>query len=247
MKTSKRLSLLQFFIKIILIGHIVSLLLLIWFLKVSWMQLNINPEDLKGAVNLYSVTNLGYLDIGFEFVYNKGKYENGQLLYSTGIGYLEKTNKSAGILESSVSYQNEEVDVSFTRLPLVIPVSSVQRRNLILLASAYSILMIFYSMLIFFLLWKYIKSLIVGNSLSKSNLNHLYTAGILVIIIPLIKYALQYFEISWIRSNFNFDEYSIISNYSFQISLLGLGILIIAITETLRQGIKIKKEHELTI
>jgi len=247
MKTFKGLSLIQFFIKLILIGHLLFLLILIWFLKSAWTKSNINPKDLKGAVYLYDNTSLGYSDIGFEFIYDGDEKGNGQFLYSTGIGYLEKTDKSVGIVESSVIYQKEKLDVTFTKLPLVIPVSSVQRRNLIYLSSAYSILMVIYSLLIFFLVWKYIKSLIAGNSLSKSNLSHLYLAGILVFIIPLIKYTIQYFEISWIRSNFNFGEYSIISNYSFQISLVGLGILIVAITETLRQGIKIKKEHELTI
>ena len=247
MKAFKSLSLLQFFVKTVLILHLLFLLFIFSILRGAWKRTDINSEDLTGATNLYYCVNLGYMDRGFEFVYNKDQNENGQHFYRTGIGYLEIIDKSSEFVESQVLVQSKSINVSFAKLPLVVPVSSSQKKNLVYLASVYSVSMVFYSLIIFFQLGKYIRSLIKRNSITKSNLNLLYTIGILVILLPLIKYALQHFEISWIRNNFNFEGYFIISNYSFQFYLFGIGILILAITETLRQSIKMKKELELTV
>jgi hypothetical protein len=75
----------------------------------------------------------------------------------------------------------------------------------------------------------------------------LYSIGILVIIVPILKFVIESVELSWIEKLYDFPGYSIGSDISFQVSLFGLGILILGITEIFRQGILIKKEHELTI
>ena len=247
MKIHRGLSILHLAVKAILVFHLLFLIWLIFILKSTWNKTEIGPEDWKGATNLYYYSGLGYLDIDFEFMYNDSNYVNGKHFYRTGNGYLKLIDNNANMAESIVSIDNETVNVPFTKLPLVIPVSPAQKRNLIFLASAYSILLLTYSMLIFFQLFRYIKSLIARNSISTSNLNLLYSIGMLVILLPLIKYVLQYIEITWIRNNFSFDEYTIVSNFPFQLTLFGLGILILAITETMRQSIKLKKEQELTI
>ena len=64
---------------------------------------------------------------------------------------------------------------------------------------------------------------------------------------PVLQYIVESIELSWIRNHYSFSGYSINSDISFQFYLLGLGILILTITEVLRQGISLNKEHELTI
>ena len=247
MKARRNLKLLNWGIRAIIALHLVFFLIAAKTIRSTWIQANISSGELTGVKNLYYGTGFGYIDKSFEFVYEHGRHETGQHLYRTGNGYLLQINNNDGIPSIPENNQLSQTEVSFTRVPLVVPVSLSDKNKLIIYNSAYLLFLVIYSLLVFIQLGRYIKSLISGDSIIKSNLSLLRIIGVLVVAQPLVVYAMQYFEMSWIRNNFSFEGYSIVSNFPFQLQTFGLGILILAITETVRQSIMLKKEQELTI
>lgn len=246
MKTNQ---ILRFGINAVLVLHIFAIFLNIRVAKNSWQQTKIGLNDLKGVVNLqYSAT---FGSRTFEYVYDQSDDQNPEKhLYTTSVGHLQLNDEDKPIVEiPNVTFgaKAASVEVLIKRVALTVPVSHSQKRNLVYLTISISMLMIMYSFFIFFQLRRVIKSLTSTDPFSDKNIGILYSIGILVIIVPILKYAIEYIELSWIEKLYDFPGYSISSDISFQVSLFGLGILILGITEIFRQGILIKKEHELTI
>lgn len=247
MKARKNLKILSWGIRAIVGLHLVFFLIAVKTIRSTWIQSNKSSNELTGAIKMYYGTGFGYIDKGFEFVYDHLQYEKGQHLYRTGNGYLLRTDSGNGLPSLLAKNENNQAEALFTTFPLVVPVSLSQKNQLIYYNSAYLLFLVIYSLLIFIQLGRYIASLISGDSIINSNLRLLRIIGILVLAQPIIVYAMQYFEMSWIRNNFSFEGYSIVSNFPFQLQTFGLGVLILAITETVHQSIQLKKEQELTI
>ncbi len=251
MKTNRGLKALQIGISIILIFHIITVLLVIRGAKSALNQTKIGSEDLIGVGELHYFVNLGIIDKTFEYVYYLENNEPIERhLYTTKVAHLKPNDiHKAGFDLSIVTNEESSVtiDVPINRLPLIVPVNISQKSIFIYSASISSILFIMYSFLIFYLLIRFIKSLINGNPFTRNNIRFLFSIGILVIAFPVLQYIIESLELSWIKNQFSYTGYSIYSDISFQYYLFGLGILILTITEVLRQSISIKKEHELTI
>jgi hypothetical protein len=246
MKTNQ---ILRFGINAVLVLHIFAIFLNVWVAKNSWQQTKIGSNDLKGVVSLKYTATFGSRT--FEHIYDESDDRNPEKhLYTTSIGHLQRTDKDKPIVEiPNVTFYKTgvSVDIPINRSALTVPVSHSQKRNLVYLSISISMLMILYSFFIFFQLRRIIKSLTSKDPFNDKNIGILYSIGILVIIVPILKYVIESMELSWIEKLYDFPGYSISSDISFQVSLFGLGILILGITEIFRQGILIKKEHELTI
>lgn len=251
MKTNRRLKALQIGISIILIFHLITVLLVIRAANSALNQSKIGPVDLIGVEKLYYVVNLGVIDKTFEYVYDQGNNEPTERhLYTTKVAHLEPNDKNKVNFDLVIVPNKKSsvaIDVPITRLPLIVPVNISQKNKFIYSASIRSILFIMYSFLIFYQLKRFIKSLVNGNPFTRNNIRLLFSIGILVIAFPVLQYIVESLELSWIKNQFSYKGYSIYSDISFQYYLFGLGILILTITEVLRQSISIKKEHELTI
>jgi hypothetical protein len=246
MKTNQ---ILRFGINAVLVLHIFAILLNVRYAKKSWQQTKIGSNDLKGVVSLKYTATFGSRT--FEYIYDQSDDQNPEKnLYTTSIGHLQLIDEDKTIVEiPNVTFRKTgvSVDIPINRSALTLPVSHSQKRNLVYLSISISMLMILYSFFIFFQLRRIIKSLTSKDPFNDKNIGILYSIGILVIIVPILKFVIESVELSWIEKLYDFPGYSIGSDISFQVSLFGLGILILGITEIFRQGILIKKEHELTI
>ena len=194
MKAYKNLKILKFCIWAIVGLHLLFLVIALKVIRSNLIQTDRSSNELTGVKTLYYGSSFSYTNKSFEFVYDKSKNENGQHLYRTGNGYLQLLDTNDGILNLPAHFQNNQVETSFTRFPLVVPVTSSQKKSLIYYNSGYLIFLVIYSLLIFVQLGRYVRSLISGDSLTNSNLKLLYVIGVLVIIQPIVVYALQYFE-----------------------------------------------------
>lgn len=243
----KAKRLLQFGINLVLLCHILFIVLIVQVTKSTWRQVKEGSFDLTGIESTTYRTTFG--NRTFEYVYDQGDDQNPEKhLYTTSVGHLECKDKTIFEIPNVVfDKTGETFDIPINRLPLVIPVNHSQKRNLIYLAVGISMLMVLYSFFIFYQFKRFIKSVEGKDPFTNGNIKILYSVGILVIIVPVLRYITESIELNWIKKLYEFPGYSISSDISFHFYLFGLGILILGITEVLRQGILIKKEHELTI
>ena len=251
MKTNKSIKALKIGINVILIFHLIMILVVIKFANSAWNQTQIDSEkDLIGVEELYYYVKFGISDRSFEYIYEFSDKSNPEKqLYTTGIAHLEPQDSNIKIEIHNVTNKKSgmNINIPVNRLPLIIPVNNSQKKYFIFLATAFFTLIIMYSFAIFYQLKRFIKSVVSKKPFIIKNIRILFSIGILVIIFPVLQYVAESIELSWIRNQYSFSGYSINSDISFQFYLLGLGILILAITEVLRQGISLNKEHELTI
>lgn len=240
-------KLLRIGINLVLLLHIFAIFLIVFTAKSSWQQTKIGSNDLGGVAHLQYFATFG--DRTFEYVYDHSDDLNPEKhLYTTSIGHLECQDKTIfEIPEVEFDKTGETIDIPINRSQLVIPVSYSQKRNLIYITIGLSMLMVLYSFFIFYQFKRFIKSVAGKDPFTNGNIKLLYSVGILVIIVPVLRYITESIEFRWIEKVYDFPGYSINSDISFQFYLFGLGLLILGITEVLRQGIMIKKEHELTI
>jgi hypothetical protein len=240
---------LRFGINLILLLHIFAILFTVRSAKSSWQQTKIGSNDLKGVFSLEYNATFGSRT--FQYIHNQKDDRNPEKhLYTTSIAHLQLSDEDKATVEiPNVTYSKTGLStyIPIKRLALTLPVSDTQKRNLVYLTVGISILMILYSFFIFLQLRRLIKSVISKDPFNDKNIRILYSIGILVIVVPLLKYAIESMELRWISKLYDFPGYSISSDISFQVSIFGVGILILGIAEIFRQGILIKKEHELTI
>lgn len=252
MKTNKSIKALKIGINLILIFHLIMVLVVIKFANSAWNQTKIDSEkDLIGVEKLYYAVKFGIIDRSFEYIYESSDNSNPEKqLYTTGIAHLEpldNNNTKIEIHNVTNKKSGMNINIPVNRLPLIIPVNHSQKKYFIFLATVFFTLIIMYSFVIFYQLKRFMKSVVSKKPFIIENIRILFSIGILVIMFPVLQYIVESIELSWIRNQYSFSGYSIHSDISFQFYLLGLGILILAITEVLRQGISLNKEHELTI
>lgn len=243
----KAKKLLQFGINLVLLCHILFIVLIVRVANDTWRQVKEGSFDLTGVESTTYWTTFG--NRTFEYIYDQSDDQNPEKhLYTTSVGHLESNdNNIFEIPNVAFDKTGETIDIPINRSPLVLPVNYSQKRNLIYLATGISMLMILYSFFIFYQLRRFIKSVAGKNPFTDNNIRILNSIGILVIIVPVLRYIIESIEFRWIEKLYEFPGYSISSDISFQFYLFGLGILLLGITEVLRQGILMKKENELTI
>lgn len=252
MKEKKSISLLQIGINVILFFHIIMVLVIFWGARSSWYQTEIDSKDLIGATKTYYGTTFGgIIKRSFEYVYEQSDSLNPERhLYSTDIAHLEsrdKTNNHIKLTNVENKISDKHIDVPLNCLPLTVPVNHAQKKALIYFVIGISVLIMMYSFLIFYQLRRFVKSVLSHKAFIRQNIHILYSIGVLVVVVPVMKYIIETLELKWIENHFNFPNYSIQSDISFHFSLLGLGFLIISVAEVVRQGVKMKNEHQLTI
>lgn len=252
MKKNRSIKALHIGINLILFLHIIMILVFIRGSYSSWRQIEIGSEDLIGATELYYGTRFGgFIKRSFEYVYEESDSLNPEKhLYTSSVGHLEqidKTNVKIEVQNVAIAQSGVNMAIPVNRLPLILPVNHSQKKYFVYLVTVLSTLFILYSFTIFFLLKRFVKSVISKNPFTRENLKLLFSIGILVIVVPVLHYIIEYVELNWILKNYSFANYAIISDISFQFYLFGLGLLILAIAAVWRQGIGLKKENELTI
>jgi len=241
------------FISIILVGHILAGISYGTASNMHWKKIRNSSVDTKGSQRYSSRRTFNYwffdakMKYSFKQTQGEPEQENCFLIFN----FAERISQGAYDNCSKYAVFNkkskEEVEYEVCPSSLILPIERDNESKVHLLFSFFGILIIIYSFLIFYLLKKVLDSVKSGSPFIRINVIRLRRIALMILALPLgilLFEVILYFSII---SNYIFIDSMISPSFNFNLGLFIGGILLIFISETFKQGIRIREEQELTI
>jgi len=241
------------FISLILIGHIITGLSYGTATTVYWKKIRNSSIETKGAKEYSSrrAFNYWFLDVKMKYSYKykqeEFKQENCFLIFNFAERIYQGSFDKCSNFAIFNKKTKEEVEYEVCSSSVVLPIEKDNESCVHLLFSFFGILIILYSFLIFYLIKKVLDSVKHGSPFININVLRLRRIALLTLALPpgilLLEVVLYYSIIS----NYIIIDSMISPNFNFNLGLFIGGILLLFISETFKQGIRIREEQELTI
>ncbi len=241
------------FISLILVGHIIAAISYGTASTMYWKLIRNSSVDTEGASDYSSRRFFKYrfFDAKMKYTYKFKQEEFKQESCILMFNFAERTSQGKSDNCSNFAVFNkrtkEEAEYEVCSSSIILPIEKDNESKAHLLFSIFGILIILYSFLIFYLLKKVLDSVKFGSPFINKNVLRLRRIALMILALPL---AILLFEVLLyysIISKYIFVDSLIRLSFNFNLGLFIGGILLLFISETFKQGIRIREEQELTI
>ncbi len=253
MRNMKYSKITSIFITVLLIGHV---LIVISYGTVALKYLKYSrdsPVVTQGVSNFTSGRSFPYWFFGakmnYSYKYKDDGFEKEScfLVFDFAKMNIKGVSDRSSQIEVFNKKTKEKIEIETSPSSIVLPISKEKESTVHLLYSIFGIILIFYSFLVFYILKRILDSTKKGSPFIANNVRHLRQIALLIFILPLILIMYEvaiYFIISF---KYIFINSFISPSFKFNLGLFIGGILLLFISETFKQGVRIREEQELTI